>query len=62
VLASATEPLIELVLDRPPDDQFRAESRQLGQHLLRIVDEPLRQQLVVSACIYADGGTVRLTA
>jgi hypothetical protein len=46
LIARATQPLIELVLDRPLDDQPGAEPSQLGQHLRRVINQPLRQQLV----------------
>src|SRR5437764_4036377 len=46
LVASAAKPLLELILDRPLDDQPGAEPGQLGQHLLRIIDQPVREQLV----------------
>jgi hypothetical protein len=46
LVPSATQPGVELLLDRSLDDQPRAEPRELGQHLLRVIDHPLRQQLV----------------
>src|SRR5436309_10111985 len=46
LVAGPTQPRIELVLDRPLNDQPRAEPAQLRQHPLRIIDHPLRQQLV----------------
>jgi hypothetical protein len=46
LVASATQPGVELLLDRPLDDQPGAEPTELGQHLLRLIDHPPRQQLV----------------
>src|SRR2546430_7513166 len=46
LIASTAEPLIELLLDSPLDDQPGAEPRELGQHLLWIIDQLVRQQLV----------------
>jgi len=39
-------PRLELLLNRPLNDQPGAEPRELGQHLLRVIDHPPRQQLV----------------
>jgi len=50
LVASATQPAVELLLDRSLNDQPGAEPRELGQHLLRVIDHPLRQQLV-DACL-----------
>ena len=46
LIASPAPPRIELLLDRPLNDQPSAESRELRQHLLRVIDHPLRHQLV----------------
>src|SRR5437763_1586264 len=46
LVASSTEPLIELVLDRPLDDQPGAKPTEFAQHLLRVIDHSPRQQLV----------------
>ena len=46
LVPSATQPGIELLLDRSLDDQPGPEPGELGQHLLRIIDHPLPQQLV----------------
>ena len=46
LIPRATEPRVELVLDRPLNDQPGAEPRELRQHLLRVINHPLRQQLV----------------
>jgi len=46
LIASAPQPGVELVLDRPLDDQPSAEPGELGQHLLRILNTAPRQQLV----------------
>ena len=46
LIASATQPGIELLLDRPLDDQPSAEPRELAQHLLRVIDQPSTEQLV----------------
>src|SRR5205807_10335083 len=46
LVTSPTQPRIELLLDRPLNDQPRAEPGELGQHLLRIIDHPLPKQLV----------------
>jgi hypothetical protein len=62
LITSTTQPAVELVLDRPLDDQPGAEPGELGQHLLRVIDQPRPSSLSISACISADGGTVRLTA
>jgi len=43
---AATEPRIELLLDRPLDDQPGPEPSEFGQHPRWIVDQPARQQLV----------------
>ena len=40
------EPGVELVLDRPLNDQPGAEPSELAEHLLRVVDEPTTEQLV----------------
>jgi hypothetical protein len=53
---------VELVLDRPLDDQPGAEPTKLGQHLLRIINHTFDSTSSISACISAHGGTVRLTA
>src|SRR5256885_7368512 len=42
LVASPTEPLIELVLDRPLDDQSGTEPTELAQQLLRVIDHALR--------------------
>jgi hypothetical protein len=62
LVASPTQPLIELVLDRPLNDQPGAEPSELAQHLLWSSTMPRPSSLSISACISADGGTVRLTA
>jgi hypothetical protein len=62
LVASPTERLIELVLDRPLNDQLRAEPREFGQHPRRPSTILLASSLSMLACISADGGTVRLTA
>src|ERR1700729_2985641 len=46
LIPSTTQPAIELLLDRPLNDQPRPEPGKLGQHLLRIIDHAPRQQLV----------------
>jgi hypothetical protein len=46
LVAGPAEPRVELLLDRPLDDQPGAEPGELRQHLLRILDQPPRQQLV----------------
>ena len=46
LIPSATQPGVELLLDRSLDDQPGAEPGELGQHLLRIIDHALPQQLV----------------
>src|SRR5437870_3929534 len=43
LVASATQPGIELVLDRPLNDQPGPEPGELGQHLLRVIDHALPQ-------------------
>jgi hypothetical protein len=62
LIASATQPRIELLLNRPLDDQPRAQPRQLRQRLARVLTNPDGQQLVDLLFISADGVTVRLTA
>jgi hypothetical protein len=42
LIPGAAKPRVELLLNRPLDDQLRAEPRQLGQHLLRILDQLAR--------------------
>jgi len=44
LIPGATEPAVELFLDRPLDDQPGAEPGELGQHLLRILDHPGAEQ------------------
>jgi hypothetical protein len=46
LVASATQPAIELLLDRPLNDQPGTEPRKLGEHLLWVVDYALPKQLV----------------
>ena len=46
LIASTAQPRIELLLDRPLDDQPGAEPSELGKHLLRVIDHALGQQLV----------------
>ena len=46
LIARAAQPGVELVLDRPLDDQPRAELRQLRQRLARVLAHPHGQQLV----------------
>jgi hypothetical protein len=46
LVTSPAEPSVELVLDRPLNDQPRPQPGELGQHLLRIVDQPAPKQLV----------------
>src|SRR5206468_2213956 len=43
---SPAQPAVELLLDRPLNDQPGAEPGELGQHLLRVIDHPPGQQLV----------------
>jgi hypothetical protein len=66
LVPSPAQPSVELVLDRPLDDQPSAKPGELGKHLLRIFcgssTLPLDSSLSMLACISADGGTVRLTA
>jgi hypothetical protein len=61
LVTGTTQPRVELVLDRPLNDQPSTEPGELGKHLLRILDTTPRQQLV-DARLSADGSTVRLTA
>ncbi len=51
LVTGATNPGIELLLDRPLDDHPGAEPGELGQHLLRIIDHALREP-VVDARLY----------
>jgi hypothetical protein len=46
LIASPAQPRVELLLDRPLNDQPSAEPRELRQHLLQVIDHPLRHQLV----------------
>ena len=46
LIAGPAQPGVELLLDRPLDDQPSAQQGKLAQHLLRIIDAALRQQLV----------------
>ena len=46
LITGATQPAVELLLDRPLDDQPGAEPGELGQHPLRVIDHPLPKQLV----------------
>jgi hypothetical protein len=46
LIPSPTQPRVELLLDRPLNDQPGAEPGELGQHLLQIIDHALPQQLV----------------
>jgi hypothetical protein len=46
LIATATKPLIELVLDGPLDDQTGTESGEVTKHLLRVINHALGQQLV----------------
>ena len=46
LIAGATQPRVELVLDRPLDDQPSAEPGQLGQRLARVLTHPDGKQLV----------------
>jgi hypothetical protein len=45
-VASATEPAIELLLDRPLDDQPCTQAGELTKHLLRVIDHALPKQPV----------------
>ena len=45
-VTSPAQPAVELLLDRPLDDQPSAEPGELGQHLLRVIDYASREQLV----------------
>jgi len=44
LVASATQPAIELLLDRPLNDQPGTEPREVPEHLLRVIDHALRKQ------------------
>jgi hypothetical protein len=46
LIPSPAQPAIELLLDRPLNDQPRAESSELAQHLLRVIDHAATEQLV----------------
>src|ERR1700733_13005614 len=46
LIPSTAQPAVELLLDRPLNDQPRPEPTKLGQHLLRVIDHALRQDLV----------------
>src|SRR5262249_5147832 len=46
LIPSSAQPAVELLLDRPLDDQPGPEPRELGQHPLRVIDHPLPQQLL----------------
>src|SRR6516164_130934 len=46
LVASATTPRVELVLDGPLVEQPGAQAGELGQHPLRVIDHALREQLV----------------
>jgi hypothetical protein len=46
LITSPAQPGIELLLDRPLNDQPRPEPGELTQHLLRIINQPLTEQLV----------------
>ena len=46
LITSTTQPSVELLLDRPLNDQPSTEPSELGQHLLRILDTAPRQQLL----------------
>src|SRR5262249_50663 len=45
LVATPVQPTVELLLNRPLDDQPGTEPAELGQHLLQIVDQSSRQQL-----------------
>src|SRR5439155_8323842 len=40
------QPAVELLLDRPLNDQPSAQPAELGEHLLRVIDQSPRQQPV----------------
>jgi hypothetical protein len=46
LIAGAAQPLIELILNSPLDNQPDAQPRQLAQHLLRVIDQRSTEQLV----------------
>ena len=46
LVASTTEPAIELLLNRPLNDQTGTKPGEVTEHLLRVIDHALRQQLV----------------
>jgi hypothetical protein len=46
LIAGSAEPGVELVLDRPLDDQPRSELRQLGERLARVLTDSDGEQLV----------------
>jgi hypothetical protein len=46
LIASPTQPLIELVLHSPLDDQPGAQLRQLRQRLARVLTDPHSKQLI----------------
>ena len=46
LIASPAEPGVELVLDRPLDDQPRSQLRQLGERLARVLADSNGEQLI----------------
>ncbi len=46
LIPSATQPAIELLLDRPLNDQPGTEPREIPEHLLRVINHALPKQPV----------------
>ena len=46
LITSTTQPAIELLLNRPLNDQPGTEPREVTEHLLRVIDHALPEQLV----------------